>query len=335
MAVISVIVPVYKVEAYLRRCIDSILAQTFADFDLVLVDDGSPDLCGEMCDDYAKKDSRIIVIHKENGGLSDARNAGIEWALSHSSSEWITFIDSDDWIHADYLSFLLKAVNEKGVNISVCGFSRPTSEDECLGQKNDYSCEIIDPETFYCRDWVCSVVAWGKIYKKSAFQSIRFPVGKVHEDAFTTHLLMFKCERIVFIDRPLYYYFFNNSSITKGTWKINRLDILDAFSEQIEYFKANGFDKAYVTAKYRYLNRCLSCVYNLINSYPHEKKLIKNHQKLLKESLHDYLTLKDLPEDELCECLKYIHYKKEKRKKWIKRKIRHFKEYISELLKKR
>ena len=113
MPQISVIVPIYKVEQYLERCVDSILNQTFTDFELVLVDDGSPDNCGAICDEYAKKNERIVVIHKENGGLSDARNAGIEWALNNSGSEWITFIDSDDWVHIDYLEYLYNSAKKK------------------------------------------------------------------------------------------------------------------------------------------------------------------------------------------------------------------------------
>ena len=103
MPQISVIVPVYKVEAYLARCVDSVLAQTFSDFDLILVDDGSPDNSGAICDEYAEKDPRIVVIHQKNGGLSAARNAGIEWAFAHSNSQWLNFIDSDDWVHPEYL----------------------------------------------------------------------------------------------------------------------------------------------------------------------------------------------------------------------------------------
>lgn len=109
MPTISVIVPVYKVEPYLNRCVDSILRQTYQDFELILVDDGSPDRCGEICDEYARQDSRIHVIHKENGGLSDARNAGIDWVEANSDSRWLIFADSDDWVHPELLARLLDA----------------------------------------------------------------------------------------------------------------------------------------------------------------------------------------------------------------------------------
>ena len=111
MPLISVIVPVYKVEEYLSRCVDSILSQTFEDFELILIDDGSPDNCGKICDEYTKKDNRVHVIHQENGGLSSARNAGIDWAFENSDSEWLTFIDSDDWVHIQYLDLLLSKFN--------------------------------------------------------------------------------------------------------------------------------------------------------------------------------------------------------------------------------
>ena len=115
MPQISVIVPVYKVEPYLRRCVDSILAQTFTDFELILVDDGSPDNSGAICDEYAQKDARVHVIHQENGGLSAARNAGIDWVFAHSDSQWLTFVDSDDWVHPEYLERLYHAVLEHNV----------------------------------------------------------------------------------------------------------------------------------------------------------------------------------------------------------------------------
>ena len=120
MPVISVIVPVYKVEPYLHRCVDSILSQTYTDFELILVDDGSPDNCGAICDKYAKLDSRIHVLHKKNGGLSSARNAGIDWVFANSDSQWFSFIDSDDWVHPQYLELLYQAVKAYEVRISQC-----------------------------------------------------------------------------------------------------------------------------------------------------------------------------------------------------------------------
>ena len=182
---ISVIVPIYKVEKYLHRCIDSVLAQTFTDFELILVDDGSPDNCGKICDEYAEKDNRIHVIHKENGGLSDARNAGIDWAFANSDSEWITFIDSDDWIHPKYLETLYNAVKETGCEISICGYEETTGDSPKVDDIN-LQAVIVSTEDFFCEHNVNAVVAWGKLYKKELFREIRYPVGKLHEDEFNT-----------------------------------------------------------------------------------------------------------------------------------------------------
>ena len=118
MPMISVVVPVYKVEHYLHRCVDSILNQSYSDFELILVDDGSPDNCGMICDEYAAKDARIHVIHQQNGGLSAARNTGIDWLCENSDSKWLTFIDSDDWIHKDYLKILLEQAIKSGSRVS-------------------------------------------------------------------------------------------------------------------------------------------------------------------------------------------------------------------------
>ena len=120
MPSISVIVPIYMVEPYLRRCVDSILAQTFPDFELILVDDGSPDNCGQICEEYARLDRRVLVIHQENRGLSAARNAGIDWVMANSDSSWITFVDSDDWIHPNMLKHLFELNRDHGTQISAC-----------------------------------------------------------------------------------------------------------------------------------------------------------------------------------------------------------------------
>ena len=129
MPTISVIVPVYKVEKYIHRCVDSILNQTFSDFELILVDDGSPDNCGAICDEYAAKDSRVVVIHQENGGLSAARNAGIDWAFANSDSQWLSFIDSDDWVHPEYLQKLLDTAVNNSAEVAFCTLTAFT-EDE-------------------------------------------------------------------------------------------------------------------------------------------------------------------------------------------------------------
>ena len=161
---ISVVVPIYNVEKYLNRCVDSILNQTFTDFELILVDDGSPDNCGKICDEYAEKDNRVRVIHKPNGGLSDARNAGIEWALKNSDSEWITFIDSDDWVHPNYLEFLLQAAEKNNTSVSICGFVR--TENKSDFPKYSFESKVYSNEDFWIEKNVNAVIACAKLYKK-------------------------------------------------------------------------------------------------------------------------------------------------------------------------
>lgn len=235
MAEISVIVPVYKVEQYLHRCIDSILNQTFSDFELILVDDGSPDNCGKICDEYAEKDSRINVIHKKNGGLSDARNVGLEWALTNSNSNWIMFIDSDDWIHPLTLSKLLGANIENNTKISCCNFER-TSGKESQIDINAIKTYITTPAIFYLENNVTATIACAKLYNKECLKTIRYPVGRLHEDEFTTYKLLFSCDNISFVDAPFYMYYQNENSIT-SVWNPRRLDAIDAYKEQIEFFK--------------------------------------------------------------------------------------------------
>ena len=242
MPEISVIVPVYKVEKYINRCVDSILNQTFFDFELILVDDGSPDNCGEICDEYAKKDNRVVVIHKQNGGLSDARNAGMDWSFANSDSKWITFIDSDDWVDANYLCKLYNYSISDNSAITVTSFRKTDNEIEetiasCIPRK--YS-----PEEFWVSERTNAVVAWGKLYKKDLWIDIRYPIGKINEDEFTTYKLLFGQKSILFIPEQLYFYYINNESITRKTWSPMRLDSIDAFELQNIFFTEKGYLKA-------------------------------------------------------------------------------------------
>ena len=238
MACISVIVPVYKVEPYLRRCVDSILAQTFSDFDLILIDDGSPDQCPRICEEYSKTDDRIHVIHHDkNLGLSAARNSGIDWAFAESNSEWITFVDSDDWVHPLFLEALLNAAHNHGV--SICYRSKTHGENPSPVQ--DYSCSTLKTEDYYLTYIGNSTVAWAKLFAKELFRSMRFPIGKYHEDEFVTYRLLFQFKEIPFIPQPLYVHFINPDGIMKQPWTPRHLDAIDAFEAQLDFFAANGF----------------------------------------------------------------------------------------------
>ena len=246
MAKISVIVPVYKVEDYLHRCVDSILGQSFSDFELILVDDGSPDNCGAMCDACAEQDSRIRVIHQENGGLSAARNAGIDWVFRNSDSQWMAFVDSDDWVHPEYLQLLWNAVEETDCRIAACGFYRTAGDPfpELRGETVLH----LTAEEYYCQDKAghgVTAVAWNKLYHRSLLEEVRYPVGKLHEDEFTTYKMIFAAGSVAAVREDLYAYFQNAQGIMLSQWKPARMHILEAFDQQMAYAQANHLPQLY------------------------------------------------------------------------------------------
>lgn len=219
---LSIIVPVYKVEAYLTRCVDSILGQTFSDFELILVDDGSPDSCPAICDEYAQKDSRVVVIHKSNGGLSDARNAGLDIARG----EYIGFIDSDDFIHPQMYEVLIHFAEKQSADIVRCDFYhfhegdnltfeevRPEDVDSTCLEKFTLLSSYYPNNCFRFSSTVCN-----KIYKSMIFEHIRFPVGKYYEDSYIQLSTIELCERVVMLSVPLYYYLQRDGSIMHSNY---------------------------------------------------------------------------------------------------------------------
>lgn len=249
MCKISVIVPVYNVEPYLRRCVDSILNQTFSDFECILVDDGSPDGCPAICDEYAEKDSRVKVIHKKNGGLSDARNVGLDKA----NGKYVSFIDSDDWIHPQMLEILYKGLMDNNVLISICEYK--------LVEHQEPYTAVTEPifEKRYGMDFlitnnIIAVIACSKLYDKRLFDGIRYPYGKWHEDEFVTYKLLYKAETIAYTVKPLYFYFQNENGITKSAYTTKHLDALDAMEERDKFLKQHNLLECRKLAMYKYIN---------------------------------------------------------------------------------
>lgn len=266
---VSVIVPIYMVEPYLKRAVDSIRNQTYQNLEIILVDDGSKDQCGRICDDYAKADNRIVVIHKENGGLSDARNAGLDIARG----EYIMFVDSDDYIASDCVETLLGCLKEHDADVSMCSYAvtDSTEFDESIfaagrnnekekkqskewkiktdnhksdGHEYDGSVEICDRRKLLSnlydanhRDATYFIVSWNKIYKASLWDGIRFPKGKIHEDEATTYKIYDRARKGVYLHRPLYGYFTAPDSITRARFNIKRLQWMDALDDRIAYFE--------------------------------------------------------------------------------------------------
>ena len=262
MPEISVIVPVYKVEQFLGRCVDSILCQSFSDFELILVDDGSPDRCGEICEAYQKKDSRIHVIHQQNGGLSAARNSGIDWVFARSDSRWIAFVDSDDWVHPEYLKVLYDAVQQTSCKISACGFFKTAGE--TFPEKQDARIQCLSSDDYYCgriHDGV-TAVAWNKLYHRSLFENLRYPVGKLHEDEFTTYLAVYEAGNVAVTSAQLYAYYQNPEGIMRSSWNPRRMHVLEAFAQQITFAKQHNNDRflrkiaeQYIYSTYEHLNQ--------------------------------------------------------------------------------
>lgn len=238
MELISVIVPVYNVEPYLDRCVESIVNQTYRNLEILLVDDGSPDRCPEMCDAWAEKDSRIKVIHKENGGLSDARNVG----MAAASGELIGFVDSDDWIAPEMYQRLYAALITTGSDIAACGAEmvygddtpsrKLTAEGEFILSNEEAMQAIIEEKQL-------KQPVWYKLYKTNLIQGILFPVGKYHEDVFWSYRVVGKARKIAVFDTPCYFYLQRNESIMGENYSLKRLDGLEAKQQRFAYIKSN------------------------------------------------------------------------------------------------
>lgn len=235
---VSIIVPVYKVEQYLERCVDSLRNQTLCHIEILLVDDGSPDSCPALCDQYAREDKRIRVIHKKNGGLSDARNAGIDEARG----EYFAFVDSDDWVEPDMFEQLLYAVQLCDAQIAECSFDN-VYENRTEAETANNGRWVIGDRVFALKceiEWsFFKSIACAKIYHKSIFaDGKRYPVGKYHEDEFFTHRAFYDAQRLVFIDRCLYHYdHTRDDSITGKSFNEKGLDVVEAMRQRCTFFK--------------------------------------------------------------------------------------------------
>ena len=234
---VSVIVPVYKVEQYLDKCVQSILDQTFRDFELLLVDDGSPDKCGDMCEAWAKKDGRIRVIHKPNGGLSDARNAGIVQA----NGDYLLFVDSDDWIEKDMLATLYGLIREADADMACCNFRSVNEDgtqhwDDAVITPGVWTEEDFWKQFFSSNAQTYCNVAWNKLYKKELFHTVRYPVGRINEDVYILYDLVSQCKKIAATDQIGYYYLFRAGSIMNRSGSLRKLTNPEAYINRARAF---------------------------------------------------------------------------------------------------
>lgn len=224
---ISVIVPVYNVEKYIRRCVDSILNQTYKNFELLLVDDGSPDSCGKICDDYSKIDDRIKVIHKENGGLSSARNAGIK----RSSGDYLNFVDSDDWLESDCLEYLLELLTKNNADFSMAENIRSSNSENIKFKKKLFKEKVFSQKDFLSLFFKINTqknvqYAWAKLYKKELFDNIKYPDGLTDEDVPAMFNIILASSKIAYSSKVVYNYFVNPNSITESEFSNKKFDLL-------------------------------------------------------------------------------------------------------------
>ena len=234
---LSIVVPVYKVERFLDKCIESVLAQTFTDFELILVDDGSPDNCGKMCDEWAAKDERIRVIHKKNGGLSDARNAGIEAA----KGDYIGLVDSDDYIKPDMFEVLVGNLEKYQADISMCGYADVYVNRIRKDNLDRKVYEWDQEEAIYqiLLGKLLSVHAVTKLYKRRLFDNVRYPVGKVSEDAYIIMDILKQINKAVFTPYSAYYYVHRGESINTSKFREVDLTRIEAHEKNYRFIKEN------------------------------------------------------------------------------------------------
>ena len=250
---ISVIVPVYNSGKFLRRCVDSILSQTYPEFELFLVDDGSTDDSPEICDDYAARDSRVQVIHQHNQGQSVARNN----AIARMTGDWVLFVDSDDWIHRESLERLYRAAREHNTKISIAGYGETTGA-ELEIRPEQLQVELWTPKDFYIQRYIHATLPVMKLIHRDALGDLRFPVGKYIDDEYIVYRILFTQEKLAVIPAPFYAYFVNTASLTKRPWNPGRLDAWQAFEEQIIFFENLG-DGDLIYRRYReYLENALA-----------------------------------------------------------------------------
>lgn len=238
MPLISVIVPVYKVEKYIHRCVDSILAQTFTNFELFLVDDGSPDNCGRICDEYAENDDRIIAIHKENGGLSDARNV----ALDRITGEYVTFIDSDDYVTDNHVETLYNAIMSTNADIAVANItSFSDNRTDLTFYQPAKEIKLLEGNAVF--ETIYQPCACAKLYKRSVFDDIRYPDGRLYEDTFVYHDVLAKINCLVLTGVNTYFYLVREDSIMHQEYKLAFTDIIDAVELRVKKLEELGLQE--------------------------------------------------------------------------------------------
>ena len=323
---ISIVVPIYKVENYIDKCIESIINQTYKNVEILLIDDGSPDNCPKICENYSKKDSRIKVYHKENGGLSDARNYGIE----RSKGKYICFIDSDDFVHEKFIEILYKNIKKYNADISICHHYKFKDYSETNNYLPKEETEVytgLEMLNNLYDNYLNNIVAWNKLYKRKLFDKIRYPKGKKLEDAYIIHKLYNNSKKVVITNLELYYYIQRDNSIM-GTLNTSALVEQDLLIERIRYLEENKLknEPVYENTIKKFIDRLYDNYYylnihgninpNLYNKYfkfikKYSKKVKLNKKtKLMLEHRYIYLVLRTMNKIKDKSIDKYINIKR-------------------------
>lgn len=269
---LSIVVPVYKTEQYLERCVESLVHQTYCNLEIILVDDGSPDRCGEICDQWQRIDSRIRVIHKENGGLSDARNTGIDAA----TGEYLAFVDSDDYVDAQMYETMIGAMERLDARMACCG--RYFAKNDEVIPMHCMKAETVFSGTEAIREMLLGgyveEASWDKVYKRALFRDIRFPKGEINEDIVVMPMLLNNAKRIVHVGAPFYYYCQNGESITRSAYSEKKRVVLKHLDE-VKQFLTEECDELLADYPILQARYCQSVLYLLLDN---KKTLMKYQQ---------------------------------------------------------
>lgn len=290
---ISVVVPVYNVKNYLKRCLESIIAQDYANYEVILVDDGSTDGSGVICDLYSQKYSNFTVVHKKNGGLSSARNA----SFPYIHGKYITFIDSDDWIEHNMLSTMYKNLKANSADVSVVGYFIAKDEGKHPYFKDTFEKQVMNRKmalrTYLYYDGL-GVTIWGKLWKKKLWDNVRCPEGRLHEDQFTTYKLLDKARTIVFDKVPLYNYFQRQNSIGHSAFTDKTYDLYKGINEEFNYITNKYVDLTYDLRIARNIWEVVF-VNMMIRSGAKNKKIVHIIQKRVRLDMFSILTNPHIP----------------------------------------
>jgi len=286
---VHVIVPLYNVEKYIHKCIDSILKQTYMNLRIILIDDGSTDASGQICDQYAQEDSRIYVIHKENGGQSTARNCGLsalfEGRLFEDRGEYITFIDADDYVTPDYISFLYELVIRNNADIAQCGFSNVFSGGRVEERDSNHCATILNKvETLecLCYDFPYYAGPCGKLYRSELLETIRFPEGQIYEDLAISYLVAEKADRVAIDMTSKYYYVQRSGSTMNGAFTERNYQLVSVGDEMADYITMHYPELTRAANAKRVFVRGL-ILSHMVSSHYYDQERVKDIRQVVKK----------------------------------------------------